>query len=353
MLPQLLVMVLSVLTYNYIVAPRDGFDGIEREVPTPPELVGPYAVNTELQNVEMVINNKWHGVEDVACKDGYLYASAYQNNTILRVDLKTGELSKVITYPGKPLGIAFDNNGDMIIADAELGVIKLDMETNMITLLFSEANGTPFAFTDYAVAAKDGMIYVTDASTKFNSEESALVLLEGQEAGRLVSYDPKTKETKVLADDLFFPNGIALSEEEDFLYLSHLGYRSIIKFYIKGPKAGTREPFAENLPGYPDNIHRSGRGTLWVGISNPVSSAEALYPYVIFKTMAANLIKLGLNIIRKEAIVAEIDEKTGKVIRMLWDQTGSKIYATSTAYEHEGYLYVGSFKGPGLVKYKL
>ena len=44
---------------------------------------------------------------------------------------------------------------------------------------------------------------------------------------------------------------------------------------MTGPKQGEIDIFAENLPGWPDNIRRSGRGTYWVGMAS-IRRAEQL-----------------------------------------------------------------------------
>lgn len=40
------------------------------------------------------------------------------------------------------------------------------------------------------------------------------------------------------------------------------------RYHLTGPKQGEMDIFAENLPGWPDNIRRSGRGTYWVGMAS-------------------------------------------------------------------------------------
>ena len=42
-----------------------------------------------------------------------------------------------------------------------------------------------------------------------------------------------------------------------------------LRLYIEGPKKGLVEPFALNLPGFPDNIARSSDGGYWVAIVSP------------------------------------------------------------------------------------
>jgi hypothetical protein len=38
-----------------------------------------------------------------------------------------------------------------------------------------------------------------------------------------------------------------------------------MRYWIRGPKANTSEPFAD-LPGYPDNVRPDGKGGFWVAL---------------------------------------------------------------------------------------
>ena len=48
------------------------------------------------------------------------------------------------------------------------------------------------------------------------------------------------------------------------LTFTHTFIRIIHRYYLTGPKAGTWDTFASNLPGLPDNLSHSKRGTIWV-----------------------------------------------------------------------------------------
>ena len=86
-----------------------------------------------------------------------------------------------------------------------------------LELLTDEADGVKLGFTDGVVVAKNGMVYFTDASFKYGFHEVIYDLLEGRPHGLLLSYDPSTKQTNVLARDLYFANGVELSPDQDFV----------------------------------------------------------------------------------------------------------------------------------------
>ena len=71
--------------------------------------------------------------------------------------------------------------------------------------------------TDAAIVSRDGSIFFTDASYKYSFEDHILDIIEARPHGRLLKYDPKTRSTITLLDNLYFANGVALSGNEDFL----------------------------------------------------------------------------------------------------------------------------------------
>lgn len=79
-----------------------------------------------------------------------------------------------------------------------------------------------------------------------------------------MKYDPKTNQNTVLLKDLFFPNGVILSPNEDFLLISESGQNRILRYYLKGPKKFTSDVFFDGLPGSPDNLRSNGENGLFV-----------------------------------------------------------------------------------------
>jgi len=64
----------------------------------------------------------------------------------------------------------------------------------------------------------------------------------------------------------------------------------ITRFWITGDKAGTSEPFAVNLPGFPDNITLGESGTLWVALAAPRNALlDRLGPHPWARKVVARL----------------------------------------------------------------
>ncbi|KAJ8649613.1 hypothetical protein MRB53_002636 [Persea americana] len=69
---------------------------------------------------------------------------------------------------GRPLGLRFDKKtGDLYIADAYFGLLKVGPEGGLATRLATEAEGVPFKFTNDLDFDDEGNIYFTDSSTKY------------------------------------------------------------------------------------------------------------------------------------------------------------------------------------------
>jgi len=169
---------------------------------------------------------------------------------------------------GRPLGIRFDKNGDMIASDAYFGIYKLNFNTGEKTNLVPKGKiieGKPSMLFNSVAPSKDGKIYYTISSTNYALDDS-LGEMFGSPSGRLLVFDPETKESTVLKEGLHFANGLVLSPAEDYLIMAEcLNYR-LLKYWIKGPKAGTMEVFLDGLPGTPDNLSFSPDGNIFVSL---------------------------------------------------------------------------------------
>lgn len=96
------------------------------------------------------------------------------------------------------------------------GLLRVTRE-GKIELLTDEVDGVKFRLTDGVDVAKDGTIYFTDASYKYSLKDFIYDVLEGRPNGRLISYDPAAKKTTLLATDLYFPNGVAVSPDQTYI----------------------------------------------------------------------------------------------------------------------------------------
>ncbi|KAJ6996905.1 hypothetical protein D5086_010455 [Populus alba] len=206
------------------------------------------------------------GVIYTSCADGWVKRVTINDSvadTIVESWVSTG---------GRPLGLALGHDNEVIVADAFKGLLKISGE-GKVELLADEAEGVKFKLTDAVDIAEDGTIYFTDASYKYNLLEFFWDLLEGKPYGRAISYDPVTKETKVLAHNLYFANGVVVSPDQQYVVFCESFMRRCRKYYIQGKKKGSLETFIDNLPGLPDNIHHDGHGHYYIALASEITVA--------------------------------------------------------------------------------
>jgi sugar lactone lactonase YvrE len=310
--------------------------------PPAPPLAGPLAPNEVLRDAALLAEGAVHGPEDLAFDaEGRVYAATLDGKVVrLRPD---GTLEDYAATGGRPLGLRFDAAGNLVACDLGKGLVSID-RAGRVTVLSTEADGVPFAFINNVDIASDGAVYFSDATSKFRGQDYRFDLLEARPHGRLLRYDPATRETHVVLDNLYFANGVALSQNEDFLVVSETYRYRLTRYWLKGPKAGTSDVFVDNLPGFADNVDGNRHGSFWVAmftVRNKV--ADALHPRPWAKSMLAKLPPALWPRPERYGLVLEVGED-GRILRSFHDPGGRRIHQVTTARESSGQLYLGNLE---------
>ena len=100
--------------------------------------------------------------------EGMIYVSS-QSGKILEIDPAANTHREYADTQGSALGMEMDSAGNLIIADAFRGLLSVSPQ-GLVTTLTDEVEGTPIAYADDLDIAEDGVIYFSDASTKFGAE---------------------------------------------------------------------------------------------------------------------------------------------------------------------------------------
>ncbi|KAH7561328.1 hypothetical protein ACOSQ2_016235 [Xanthoceras sorbifolium] len=260
---------------------------------------------------------------------------------------------------GRPLGLRFDKKtGDLYIADAYFGLMKVGPEGGLATSLASEAEGVPLRFTNDLDIDDEGNVYFTDSSTVYQRRNFLQLVFSAEDTGRVLKYDPATKQTTVLVRNLQFPNGLSLSKDKTFFVFCEGSVGRLRKYWLKGEKAGTSEVLAI-LPGYPDNIRTNANGDFWVAIHcrrNLYSHIMGLYPklrmFMLKLPISAKihfLLQIGG---RPHGAVVKYSPE-GKILQILEDSQGKVVKAISEVEEKDGKLWMGSVLMPFVAVYNL
>lgn len=124
---------------------------------------------------------------------------------------------------GRPLGLALEKTGELIVADAHLvytGLLRVTQKEGKepkVEILANEHDGLKFKLTDGVDVGEDGTIYFTEATYKYNLYDFYNDILEGEPHGRFMSYNPATKKVTLLARNLYFANRVAIAPDQKFV----------------------------------------------------------------------------------------------------------------------------------------
>jgi len=308
-------------------------------------------VNTRLTNAQLLAKGEIYGPEDVAVdKQGRVYAGT-QDGLIKRV-LTDGTVETWVDLGGRPLGLHFDRGGNLIVCDAYQGLLSINPAAE-VTVLTNSADNIPFRFADDVDIASDGKIYFTDASSKWSQPDYMLDLLETRPYGRFLVYDPATKTTTTLINNMYFSNGVALSQNEDFVLITETWRYRVIRYWLTGDKAGTHDIFIDNLPGFPDGISGNRKGMFWLAIpSLRLSDLDKMHPLPWLKNLSAKLPDALKPKPIDYGLVLGLDEN-GTIVTSLHDPEGLTMKEITSVEEHNGYLYLGSLHNDRIGKLKL
>ncbi|KVI08055.1 protein STRICTOSIDINE SYNTHASE-LIKE 3-like [Cynara cardunculus var. scolymus] len=260
---------------------------------------------------------------------------------------------------GRPLGLRFDKRtGDLYIADAYFGLLKVGPEGGLATSLVTEAEGVPLKFTNDLDIDGEGNIYFTDSSAKYQRRNFMHLVFSAEDSGRVLKYDPITKKTTVLLRNLQFPNGVSLSKDGSFFVFCEGSKGRLVKYWLKGEKAGTSEVMAI-LPGFPDNVRTNENGEFWVAIH----ARRSMYTYVcaLYPKLRTFMLRLPiparmqylLNIGGQLHAMVVKYSPDGKILQILEDAQGKVVRAVSEVEERDGKLWMGSVLMSFIAVYEL
>ncbi|KAF7094021.1 hypothetical protein CFC21_096382 [Triticum aestivum] len=149
------------------------------------------------------------------------YSSEACTASLLRPDTATEG------HCGRPLGLRFHlKSGYLYVADAYKGLMRVTPGGGEATVLVTEVDGVSLRFTNGVdIDQVTGEVYFTDSSRNYNRSQHEMVTRTGDSDGPC----------------------------------------KLLRYWIKGSKAGTMELFAD-LPGYPDNVRPDKKGGYWVAL---------------------------------------------------------------------------------------
>ena len=321
--------------------------------PTAPDMEsGHFAVNQALLAAERFSTTAYgKGPEDIALDTSGLIYGGLDNGLILRYQADGSAPEVFADTKGRPLGLHFDKKMNLIVADAQKGLLSIN-QAGKIKVLSSALGDYSFYFADDLDIAADGKIYFSDASSIASMHDYKEDIMVHCPCGKLLEYDPASEKTKLLADSLYFANGIAVSPDQSFVLVNETSMYRVLKYWLKGPKAGSLEVLIDNLPGFPDGISTGKRGVFWIAIANPRNPAlDALLPNSFVRKIVSRLPEAVRPQPERYGHVLGIDQD-GNVLHNIQDPSGAFAPVTSVQ-EENGFLYLGSLSDTAWAKIEL
>jgi len=334
------------------------------EAPKAPEYAGDYGVNKHLADFEALSLSGQRGPEGVAVSEHYVYA-ATEAGWIVRwstAELAGGNLQAQlwVNTQGRPLGLALAPNGELWVADAYLGILRVD-EGGALHKVVETFEGKPLLYANDLTFAANGRLYFTDSTTRFSAKAfgstykaSLIDLMEHGSTGRVLEFDPASGELRHVFGGLSFANGIAADPEGRFILVNETGEYRVWKHWIAGAKVGQSEILLDNLPGFPDNLYvgeatSSGQVRYWLGFTSPrLSLVDAMADKPWLRKIVQRLPSFVRPKAKYYGHVLAISAQ-GEVLENLQDPSAGYPLTTGVA-ETSDHLYVSSLVAPVLAR---
>jgi ribose transport system permease protein len=323
-------------------------------LPASPELEGRdsiWVVNDRLSLAEPIGLGVVEGPEDVILDgQGRLYCGD-RRGLIWRFSGENFSQHEAFArIGGHPLGMAFAPNGDLVVCVSGMGLYSVT-PAGVTSRLVAEVprsrtklhDDSQIQLADDLDIAPDGKVYFSDASTRFTSEQWHLEFLESRANGRVLCYEPETGRATTIIKNHCMPNGICVSHDGQSLLINSTNLSRVDRYWLAGPRKGTLEPFAVNLPGLPDNINRASDGGYWLafaGMRTPVFDLAVRHPGFRRRMIKELPTDEWLVPQMNTSSVIKLDER-GEVVDCLWDATRDRHAVITSMREHDGYLYLG------------
>ena len=190
--------------------------------------------------------------EDIAFdREGVLWAGG-ELGQIYRIAEK-GCVEEVTNIGGFCLGLAFSASDELFVCNAKLACVTRVQKDGTSRLFADSAGNHKLKLPNYGVFDSAGNLYVSDSG------------VWSKPSGCIVRFDAKGRGAVFLEGPQPFPNGLALSADEQFLFIAQSHTDDVLQVEIrKDGTAGHREVYARGLERVPDGLAFDILGNLYV-----------------------------------------------------------------------------------------
>ena len=205
--------------------------------------------------------------EGVMCaRDGAIWA-ADGRGACTRIAPDGATESRIGALGGEPNGICFDRDGRVIVANLHGEVQRLDPATGRHDVLATEASGRRTSSPNFPFVDRQDRLWVSNSTARADLMEAIR-----EPAGDGFLFCIRDGRSEIVAEDLWFANGVAVDADERFVYVAESSAFRVTRFPIRSNGTlGPRERYGPDLGSAPDGIAFDETGDLWVTL--PMTNA--------------------------------------------------------------------------------
>ena len=283
------------------------------------------------------------GAEDVLVDEEDHVWTGTEDGSVFRISPE-GAVVRVGGTGGRPLGLELLDADRILVCDATHGLLAMNRRTGVVQRLATEVAGTAILVCNNAAVATNGDVWFSDSSTVYRLSRWKSDFAEHTCTGRLLCRRA-AGEVEVHLTGLAFANGVALAADESFVCVAESGNRSVVRLWLTGERAGTRDYLVDDLPGYPDNIARGSDGLIWVTIASP---QDPLLEVIRYRTprllrMLVSRVPSWMQPKPKQTVRVQAYDDEGRLVRDI-DADASDYHMVTGVREHHGDVWLGSLE---------
>jgi hypothetical protein len=164
-------------------------------------------------------------------------------------------------FEGKVGALAWSAVTGLVVCVAGRGICKVD-DTGKIAGWLENVDGEALRCPTAVTVAGDGTIFIADGSRHNTSDQWLPDLMQRRSpSGRLVACDAALGSSRLVADGLDWPAGVAVTHNEQSVYVTESWLHRLSEIDRLGGKSRVR---VKNFTGYPSRIVRGAKQDYWL-----------------------------------------------------------------------------------------